>query len=186
MANNKESQKNTSMTISIVLFFMILGIGSIVSFIMPLRPKVSEVEKRELTAFPTFTVSGFLNGHYMSGVGLWYSDSFPGREYMIAADDNIKKYYGLNDGPKVVGTSYEADEIPNFEDPYDVANNSSPSEQDVNDTEDSSYIEPSPDDLISSEDTVVDEDYTQDEDYSDAEAPNSKAMEAEIKQYINK
>lgn len=186
MANNKESQKNTSMTISIVLFFMILGIGSIVSFIMPLRPKVSEVEKRELTAFPTFTVSGFLNGHYMSGVGLWYSDSFPGREYMIAADDNIKKYYGLNDGPKVIGTSYEADEIPDFEDPYDVANNSSPSEQDVNDTEDSSYIEPNPDDLISSEDTVVDEDYTQDEDYSDAEAPNSKAMEAEIKQYINR
>ena len=45
--------------IQCVLFFCILLCGCVVGFLMPLRPKVSDLEKRTLTEFPKFSKQGF-------------------------------------------------------------------------------------------------------------------------------
>ena len=78
----------TSLTL---VFFFIVGC------LFWLRPKVSESEKRELTKFPKFTVSGFLSGEWTSAVSLWFSDTYPMREGMIEANDKMHSLYGVQD-----------------------------------------------------------------------------------------
>ena len=61
-----------------VRFFIVLLFAFFVlSLIIPLRPKYSESEKRELAKFPKFTISAFFSGKYFSGLNEWYSDKFP-------------------------------------------------------------------------------------------------------------
>ena len=40
----------------ILLFFLSLGLLTVISWIIPLRPTYSEFEKRELTKFPSFSL----------------------------------------------------------------------------------------------------------------------------------
>lgn len=76
-------------TSATLIFFFLVGC------LMFLRPKVSENEKRTLTEFPKFTISGFLSGEWTSQVSLWYSDTYPMREGMIAANNSISSLYGI-------------------------------------------------------------------------------------------
>ena len=48
--------------IKIIVFSVLLCFGGIISFIIPLRPKVSESEKRQLTSFPDYDTASFMNG----------------------------------------------------------------------------------------------------------------------------
>lgn len=98
---NKNENKNTEefkrrsqilcilITSATLIFFFFVGC------LMFLRPKVSENEKRTLTEFPKFTISGFLSGEWTSQVSLWYSDTYPLREGMIAANNSISSLYGV-------------------------------------------------------------------------------------------
>lgn len=86
------------------LFFVCLTLGMLFSLIIPLHPTYSEVEKRELASFPSFSFTGFVNGSYFKGIDTWFADTFPFREKLIAANSKISelrgvgdKIYGLND-----------------------------------------------------------------------------------------
>ena len=61
-------------------FFVLLFSCFILSLIIPLRPKYSESEKRELAKFPKFTFTALVSGKYFDGINSWYSDTFPLRE----------------------------------------------------------------------------------------------------------
>ena len=74
------------------------------------RPTRSENEKRELTPFPVFTLESFLSGEYTAHISLWFSDTFPLREPMIAANAGIQSLYGIRDEQVVGGGN--ADDIP--------------------------------------------------------------------------
>ena len=85
-------------------FALVLVLGMLVSMIFPLRPKFSEVEKRELAKFPSFKISALFNGSYFKDIDTWFSDTFPMREKMISANNSLKelsgfgnRIYGLND-----------------------------------------------------------------------------------------
>ena len=54
-------------------FFVLLFSCFILSLIIPLRPKYSENEKRELTKFPKFTFTALVSGKYFDGINSWYS-----------------------------------------------------------------------------------------------------------------
>ena len=101
-------------TCSIYLFLGLMFLGTFVGLLFFFRPSTSTVEKRTLTEFPSFTLSSFLDGSFFSEVSLWYSDTYPMRDTLIAADRSLKNLYGIKTETMMVGGG-SGDEIPDFE-----------------------------------------------------------------------
>lgn len=80
-----------------VPFFVTLGILTVISFLLPLRPQRSYAEKRELARFPEFSFSALVSGDYFDGISLWFSDTFPGREQWITLAQYDDSLYGYSD-----------------------------------------------------------------------------------------
>lgn len=93
-------------------FAVVMILGCVVGLLFFLRPTVSDTEKRELTAFPTFTVDSFLNGAYFTQLSLWYADTYPLREPMVAADHSMNTLFGVSQTVGMVGGNTQADDIP--------------------------------------------------------------------------
>lgn len=81
--------------IALTLFFYAAFI--IVFDIFP-RSTISELEKRELSAFPAFTAQKLRDGSFTREVSSWFSDSEPYRDYLMALSMHIKDYSRLNTG----------------------------------------------------------------------------------------
>ena len=77
-------------------FLAALVILTVIAFVLPLRPETSMREKRKLREFPDFTFQSLLSGDYFDDIGLWFSDTFPGREAMLEIADQINSLHGLN------------------------------------------------------------------------------------------
>ena len=93
-------------------WFMALLAGFFtVGCLLFLRPVHSDVEKRNLASFPSFSLEALLDGSYGEGIVTWYGDTFPGRETMISAQSRIKELYGIR-GQEVHGGAVKGDEIP--------------------------------------------------------------------------
>lgn len=75
-------------------FFWVLGIMTVVSFIIPLRPTQSFSEKRNLAEFPEFSLEALADGSYFDDITLWFSDTFPGRENWISMSTAISSLHG--------------------------------------------------------------------------------------------
>ena len=78
-------------------FFVLLFSCFILSLIIPLRPKYSESEKRELAKFPKFTFTALVSGKYFDGINSWYSDTFPLREKLTDINAFFTGLYGKSD-----------------------------------------------------------------------------------------
>ena len=48
----------------VIPFFVVMAVLTVVSFIIPLRPTVSYIEKRSLAEFPEFSMEAFTSGDY--------------------------------------------------------------------------------------------------------------------------
>ena len=92
-------------------FFLALGILTVVAWILPLRPTVSEKEKRTLETFPEFSLSAVTDGSYFSDISLWFSDTFPGRDGWIMAAQRLEALYG-DSSVTVYGNASAGDKIP--------------------------------------------------------------------------
>ena len=93
------------------VFFAILALVTALAWCLPLRPTVSEKEKRELERFPAFSFAALGDGSYFEQIGLWFSDTFPGRETWIAADQAIERLHGSSD-VVIYGDTELSDTIP--------------------------------------------------------------------------
>ncbi len=62
------------------------------------RSKVSQIEKRELTKFPKFTISSYFSGEFTEGIMTWYTDTVPFRDTFKNANNNLKNLLGLRSG----------------------------------------------------------------------------------------
>lgn len=93
------------------VFLLLLFAFFILSLIIPLRPKYSENEKRELAKFPKFTLSSFFSGDYFDGINTWFSDTFPLRENLTDLNARVTGLYGITD-TRIHGTVEQGDEIP--------------------------------------------------------------------------
>ena len=80
----------------ILLFFLSLGLLTVISWIIPLRPTYSEFEKRELTKFPSFSLQALFDGSYFDQIDLWFSDTFPFRDTFITGNSYLRQLYGLH------------------------------------------------------------------------------------------
>lgn len=94
------------------LFFGILLAGCAIGFLMPLRPKVSDLEKRTLTEFPQFSRQALLDGSYFKDMDTWYADTFPFRDQLLAVNSDIQQLYGLRGQQIHGGGNNTGDEIP--------------------------------------------------------------------------
>lgn len=104
--------QKTYLALKIRIFFLVLLVIAIIGLLLPLRPKESILEKRELEKFPSFTVASFLDGSYFNQISTWYADTFPFRESLLAANSSVKGLYGIQ-GEQIVSKSGKTgDEIP--------------------------------------------------------------------------
>ena len=81
----------------VIPFFLVLAALTVVSFIIPLRPTVSQIEKRNLAQFPEFSMGTLLSGDYFDDITTWFSDTFPGRETWIELASQTKSFHGNSD-----------------------------------------------------------------------------------------
>lgn len=110
-----EESKRFSELLLVVVFAILMAVGLILGCILVLRPEKSEMEKRELAKFPTFSAAEFADGEYTSAIGTWYSDTYPGRELFIQAEQNLKLLYGIRrDAVANVGNGDDIPDIPTF------------------------------------------------------------------------
>lgn len=179
MSKNKFSreQKKTILkfrNIGIRAFMVLLLVGCVMGFLFFLRPDTSEVEKRKLTEFPKFTIASFMDGSFFSDVSLWYSDTFPMRDTLIAADKKIKSLYGVTSSTMMVGGHEQGDDIPTLDDS---------SKKEEEDSEDESI-----EGQALTEDDEIEEGEKEEkkEKKEPVQAPDSTKMEAEIQNQIQK
>ena len=105
--------------ITITFFIFILCLCFLIGTMFFFRPSVSEFEKRELTKFPKITLKSLWDGSYFSDISLWYSDTFPMRESLIAMNTQLKSHYGIASEEKFIGRTEKGDEIPSKKDDKD-------------------------------------------------------------------
>lgn len=101
--------------LSVRIFAFIMIVGGIVGLMFFLRPKTSEVEKRRLAEFPKPTLGSFLDGDFFYDLSLWYSDTYPMRDGLIAAAQKIENVYGITPSTMMVGSRKVSDEIPDID-----------------------------------------------------------------------
>lgn len=112
MSNKKQdnNSRNPSGRYAIP-FFVAMSILTILSFLIPLRPTVSNMEKRELAKFPEFTMDALLSGEYFGDISLWFSDTFPGRESWIQMATFTESFHGYSD-ISIEGALPSTDNVP--------------------------------------------------------------------------
>lgn len=108
----KKQRMYAAMRVQAVVFGVVLLAGFITALILPLRPKVSETEKRELTKFPEFSAESLLSGEYFSGISLWYADTFPGRESLMKINGCVNTFLTGAREVQIHGEVEKGDEIP--------------------------------------------------------------------------
>lgn len=96
LRRERERRRRTALRRS-APFFVTLGLVTVLAWLLPLRPSVSEREKRELEKFPSFSLEALLDSSYFSQIGLWFSDTFTGRDAWIAAGQELESLYGWSD-----------------------------------------------------------------------------------------
>ena len=104
-------------TYGVVAFAVIMILGGFIGLLFFARPTTSAVEMRNLTRFPEFTAERFMNGAFFTDFSLWYADTYPLREPMVAADHWVDGFFGVNTGTGMVGGNVKVDEIPVEEKP---------------------------------------------------------------------
>ena len=91
--NKKPS--NLIQTLKICVFGATLLTFCVIGMLMFLRPQISVLEKRKLAEFPEVTFVGVWNGTFFKELDIWYSDTYPFREEMIAFDKKVEGAYGI-------------------------------------------------------------------------------------------
>lgn len=112
-AEKNKKSSNSTQTVKILVFSVTLLAFCVIGMMMFLRPKISELEKRKLATFPEITFIGVWNGTFFKELDIWYSDTYPLREDMIAADKRVEGAYGFR-GQQIIegkGNIGKKDEI---------------------------------------------------------------------------
>lgn len=90
----------------------IMAFGLVVGLLFFARPTSSNLENRNLTPFPDFSADRFLSGEFFTDLSLWYADTYPLREPMVGAAQQMKGLYGIQPKEAFYGSGQESDELP--------------------------------------------------------------------------
>lgn len=98
--NRKLLEKRTAIVSALALFAMVFA-GAVFLLVVP-RSTVSNVEKRTLAEFPTFSVSSYFSGDFTSDVTEFYDDTVPFRDTFKNIGNNLKTFFGISSGDSAV------------------------------------------------------------------------------------
>ena len=87
----------------------------VLGVLLPLRPRYSDAEKRELKQFPAFSLQGLFAGSYFRDISSWYQDSYPGKEEWMLLASKTKAFYGLQGGQIYGAAEQVKEDIPTGE-----------------------------------------------------------------------
>ncbi|MGM9593249.1 MAG: DHHW family protein [Candidatus Onthomonas sp.] len=107
----KPPQKKRGLSPRIAVFLAALGLITVLALIIPLRPTYSDQERRDLTPFPTFSLSAAVDGSYFSDLTTWFADTFPFRDLFLSLQSRVESLYGIQT-LKITGSVTQGDEIP--------------------------------------------------------------------------
>lgn len=107
----KPPQKKRGLSPRIAVFLTVLGLLTVLAWIVPLRPTYSDQEHRDLTSFPTFSLSAAIDGSYFSDLTTWFADTFPLRDLFLSLQSKMEGLYGIQT-QKITGNVTQGDEIP--------------------------------------------------------------------------
>ncbi len=95
----------------VIITVALVAIAAVLVWVTPLRPAYSAFEQRELAKFPAFSWESLASGTYFDEISLWFSDTFPAREWFVELGGGLRYLYGVH--PQTIhGTVTEGDEIP--------------------------------------------------------------------------
>lgn len=106
----KPEPARTSNRIKSMLFFVVLFGFMLFSMLLFLRPSHSDVEKRDLAAFPSFSLQTLANGTYFDDISTWFADTFPAKDAFVSLNARVKSLYGF--GTRIYGEIQTGDDIP--------------------------------------------------------------------------
>lgn len=107
----KEAQRSWHQTFIRVFTYLFAALLAISILLIPIRPKESDLEKRELAKFPSFSLAAIADGSWFIDIDTWFSDTFPFREQLLICQSKMQRFYGLKD-EELYGTMERGDEIP--------------------------------------------------------------------------
>jgi hypothetical protein len=93
------------------VFKILAALFFILGLLLPLRPKISDLEKRELASFPAISLKSLWDGSYFTDISTWYADSYPFRETFLSLGSLMESGYGIHT-QEIHGNVKTADEIP--------------------------------------------------------------------------
>lgn len=108
----KQSPENKHKIIKIAASVFTFFVISTVCFIIPLRPSVSESEKRELASFPEFSLESLASGEYFSGISTWFSDTMPFRDTLMNLNTRLQHFLGTDGAIQGFNEGVQGDIIP--------------------------------------------------------------------------
>lgn len=83
------------------IFLFIIGtifIAFTLLFLVLPRPAFSELERRELSPFPEFSLDALTSGDYTRDISAWFSDTEPMRDRFLALAMQVKSYMAFRSG----------------------------------------------------------------------------------------
>ena len=86
---------------SIIIVGAVFAVIAVLNLFQFNRPTESEVEKRKLAEFPSFTLSSFLSGDFTEGINRFFADTFLFRDTIVSVSkkmDSLRGYEFSLDG----------------------------------------------------------------------------------------
>ena len=80
------------------------------------RSTYSSLEKRDLTAFPEFSMEKLTSGAFAKGVSSWFSDSEPYRDLFLAMSMQVKDWMRVSFSEEQITFHASADAVTEGED----------------------------------------------------------------------
>ena len=82
-----------------LLLFVLLAAAAVgVVSLVDVDATESKTENRKLATLPEFSLSALLDGSYFSQLETYYSDTFPGREMLLQANQKLNGFYHFSGG----------------------------------------------------------------------------------------
>ncbi len=103
---------STHRKIKLAVTFVSVLIISAICLIIPLRPTVSEAEKRELAKFPEFSAQALFSGDYFADLSTWFSDTMPFRDGLMNLNSKMQNFLGTSGVLAGFNEGNQGDEIP--------------------------------------------------------------------------
>lgn len=115
----KEEQRTWHLWYIRIFTYLFAAFLAVSILLIPIRPKESVSEKRELAEFPKVSISALFTGSWFSGADSWFSDTFPFRDRLRSFHSGLEKLYGLK-SEELYGATGQGDEIPETAEPAPV------------------------------------------------------------------